>query len=479
MLLAPSATRQRKIIFFELNEVPLRIFDYFIDGHPESTLARLRGECRIYENFCEDVGSLSPWRTWPTLHRGVIDEKHFIQDFGQVLTDVDQEYPPLWKILSAHGVPCGVFGSLHSYPPPADGEDYAFYVPDTFAAGSECFPKSIEAFQEFNLSMARASGRNVSSKVDWGSAARMLARLPEMGFRFSTLMDAAGQLAAERKDRWRRVRRRTYQTLLAFDIFLRQLNKTKPAFATFFSNHVASSMHRYWAALFPEDYEHFGYDEQWKRTFRNEIDFTMGRTDKLFHRLVQFADRNPDYQIWLLTSMGQAATNAEPLETQMYLTRPELFMERLGVPEHGWEKRPSMLPNANFCIHADHVAACHEALRRSSVNGEPLVFRPKDNGFVAVALGHRNLKPGECRLVLNGEEVSLEDAGMENTEIEDRSNTTAYHVPNGSLIIYDPLDRTGGDRRESVSTLEIAPTILRNFGVAAPDYMAGPAALAN
>ena len=42
--------------------------------------------------------------------------------------------------------------------------------------------------------------------------------------------------------------RRTYQAGLAFDIFINFLQSTKPAFATFFTNHVASSMHRFWAA---------------------------------------------------------------------------------------------------------------------------------------------------------------------------------------------------------------------------------------
>jgi predicted component of type VI protein secretion system len=39
-----------------------------------------------------------------------------------------------------------------------------------------------------------------------------------------------------------------------FDIFMNQLERTKPGFTTFFTNQVASSMHRFWAASFPEEY---------------------------------------------------------------------------------------------------------------------------------------------------------------------------------------------------------------------------------
>lgn len=61
------------------------------------------------------------------------------------------------------------------------------------------------------------------------------------------------QVVSERVRQARNVRRRTYQSVLAFDIFMKQLESTRPGFATFFTNHVASSMHRYWAAAFPGD----------------------------------------------------------------------------------------------------------------------------------------------------------------------------------------------------------------------------------
>jgi len=68
---------------------------------------------------------------------------------------------------------------------------------------------------------------------------------------------------------------------------MRQLENTQPSFSSFFTNHVASSMHRFWAANFPEDYapEDFGYEDDWINTYRYEIDWSMQKAD-------QFAD-NP------------------------------------------------------------------------------------------------------------------------------------------------------------------------------------------
>ena len=72
----------------------------------------------------------------------------------------------------------GLFGSLHSYPLPEDVRDYAFYVPDVFAAGDECFPEGVEDFQSFNLAMSRRSALNVAQGVPWREALRFLASAP-------------------------------------------------------------------------------------------------------------------------------------------------------------------------------------------------------------------------------------------------------------------------------------------------------------
>src|SRR5579859_1915845 len=144
-----------KIIFFELNEVPWRIIEYYRKANPDSTLAQILPESRVYDTFAEDT-SLSPWITWPTVHRGVTDEKHGIHSFGQPLDDIDKEFPTIWQLLAGHGCKVGVFGSLHTYPLPGDLSNYAFFFPDVFAAGAECFPEKLSSFQDFNLTMSRA-----------------------------------------------------------------------------------------------------------------------------------------------------------------------------------------------------------------------------------------------------------------------------------------------------------------------------------
>lgn len=88
----------RKIILFELNEVPFRVIDEFCKTYPNSELAALMSRSHQFVTTCEDEIELDPWISWPTLHRGVTDRKHRILSLGQILDKVDEQYPPSFVV---------------------------------------------------------------------------------------------------------------------------------------------------------------------------------------------------------------------------------------------------------------------------------------------------------------------------------------------------------------------------------------------
>ena len=140
----------RCFVLFELNEVPLRVVRHFARRHPRSAFAKILETGRRWDTVTPDQGHLSPWITWPTLHRGVSSSDHHLLALGQNTTDADNHFPPVWTLLSRAGRRVGLFGSLHSYPIPEDITNFDFYVPDTFAAGPETEPSELSAFQRFN-----------------------------------------------------------------------------------------------------------------------------------------------------------------------------------------------------------------------------------------------------------------------------------------------------------------------------------------
>lgn len=465
----------RKIILFELNEVPWRIVDDHVARSPGGVLATVLRRSRQYVTVAPDSGHLSPWRTWPSLHRGVPDDLHLIGDLGQDRTAADEAYPPMWSLLHDQGASVGVCCSLHSSPPPHDMESYAFYLPDAFAADDRAHPRVLSGFQAFNLAMTRSSARNVDTSISWSDAARVLASSPALGIRPQTYAAVAAQLVAERRRPHRRARRRTLQSVLALDVFMRQLRRTTPDFSTFFSNHVASSMHRYWAAAYPADYVELGLDDQWLATYRDEVPWAMGAAERMLGRLVAFADAHPEYQVWTASSMGQGATMARSLETAVYLVDLAAFMRRLGIPDGAWQPRPAMLPQTNVAVTDDLADSFAHRLSELRLGGKPLHHR-RDGSFFAMDFGHPNLHDRPTPVRYQGERHQLAGFGLKAVEIEDRSGTTAYHVPEGVLFVYDPrrdvspAELAAG--RPRISTLEIAPALLEAFGVPRPDYMA-------
>ena len=235
-------------------------------------------------------------------------------------------------------------------------------------------------------------------------------------------------------------------------------------------------MHRYWAACFPKDYDEFEFPDDWVHTYSKEIDFVMKKFDAMFKALVKFVDRNPEYVLWISSSMGQEATIAKPLETQLYIRDRDKFMSQLGIEKSDWEARPSMLPRYNCFVSEAKAKIFRDNLRSLLVDGTPVEWAEAEKCFFMVKLGHENLYEKSQSVWLDSREISFESMGLENTPIEDKSSTTAYHVPSGVLLIYNPKAATPQKERSrpQVSTLELAPTILKNYAIPVPDYMKTP-----
>ena len=57
-------------------------------------------------------------------------------------------------------------------------------------------------------------------------------------------------------------------------MFLSGLEK-RPDLSVFFTNHVASTMHRFWEATYPNDYKKQISSDSWIKTYKNEIPYAM------------------------------------------------------------------------------------------------------------------------------------------------------------------------------------------------------------
>lgn len=261
--------------------------------------------------------------------------------------------------------------------------------------------------------------------------------------------------------------------MLAFDFFMKLMDQKRPQFATCFTIHVASAMHRYWAERFPEDYDELEYGEEWIDRYGPEIDFAMTKFDEAFARLVKFVDRNPETILLVASSMGQRAQFGDMIRTQLYLRRPGEFLAWLGLREDEWKLEAAMEPDVNLFVNASRQEEVERRLSRILIDGKPIQYDFKE-AFLSLHFGQANLDDEKDHYLLDGEaQVPFDEVGLVNVQIEDEAGSTAYHCPEGTLLIYDPRAGAQDGTRETVSAVEVAPAILRNFGAPVPSYMSG------
>ena len=216
-------------------------------------LNRFFERSQTYTTRSTDEGELSPWRTWPSFHRGMANTEHGVEFLGQ--DPATFKGTPIWEEYCKRGYSIGIGGSFQSWPAKDPGPG-GFYIPDPFSKDEKCFPSWVEPFQKFNLQQIRANGRIINENSIYSTQSLKLAlTLPRLGIRPSTLAAVALQLVQERFDRNYLARRPIFQSMLFWDVFHKLFEPARPpAFTTFFTNHRAGVMHRYWDHIFPEDF---------------------------------------------------------------------------------------------------------------------------------------------------------------------------------------------------------------------------------
>jgi hypothetical protein len=467
-----------RTIFFELNEVPWRVIDWFVERHPDSAFAQICGTGQSYETHTEDAGELHPWVTWPSLHRGVSNHDHGIGHLGQDLREANKHFPPLWELLAKQGRNVGVMGAMQSYPLPVDTTDVSFFVPDTYAQSSETIPVSLSLFQDLNLRLTQQNSRNVDRRISANDALTLVASMPKIGVTTITARMIATQLFRETRDKSKLNRRRAIQSALYFDVFMQQLVSESPEYCSFFSNHVAAAMHRFWAASFKEDFAEFDLPSTWVASYADEIDWAMEVADQFLRRMMKYARRVGDCRLVIVSSMGQAATTAQIRDGYYTIGDVPTFLREIGIdPE---EARPAQAMAPDVSLHLSDRAATRfrtVAPEIEAAFGDLQIDIDERNMLHMRALVEVDPESRPPLVQIGNRSLSLEELGFVYVADQDKVATTAYHIPNGIMISWSP---TAGRRTESrqaprpISVLEVTPAILAAHNCAAPSYMATP-----
>jgi len=449
----------KKLILYELNEVPKKVIDIFVKFNKHSALGKILNESSYFDTFTIDEGELHPWSTWPTFHRGVSNNIHGIKYINQDL-QYSSKFPPLWEILVENDLKVGVFGSLQSFPP-IKHKNMQFYLPDTFAPNEEAFPEDLKEFQKFNLLMTNKN-KAISRNIDLQSIRSFMRFLSKNKITLKSYLKISSHLLKENYEPKYKKRRSLLQPIIGFDLYFKLLKKYQPNFTTFFTNHVAGMMHRYWRDLFPED---FGLDLSDVDSFhKNSIFESMKIADKQIQCLKDFADKN-NYSFCIASSMGQESIKRGKYIPELFINDFRLVSKALKIDPYSYEILPAMQPD--ICI----KCKTYEALELLRMQLPNIIDTSKNQIFIErynpVGL-YLNLSIKRSKTCSQNKKIQILEKIYDLTELGfeliARDQGTGYHVPEGILIMYGDIAKKYNNlTQRSFDSRKFAPLILDYF----------------
>ncbi len=446
---------KNKLIIYELNELPKKLINYYINLKPSSNLAYIFKKGIYLDTFTTDKGELHPWSTWPTFYRGVDNSFHQLKFINQE-KEIANNYPPVWEILKKNNISIGIFGTLQSYPP-LKGENIKFYLPDTFAPSSEAYPNSLQRFQKFNLRVC-ANNSAVSKSIGFKEILNFINCLINNDLGLINTFKIIWQVIKEFKNNLHKKRRSLLQPMLSFYIFNKLLNKTKPDFCTFFTNHLAGMMHRYWLDVFPKDFKN-PYRES-NQYNKNSVILALDIADKQIGKLIKFAESN-SYELWIASSMGQEAIEREKKE-KLFINDHQLFIKKIGLDPKKYLKLPSMYPDLNIkCNSLNDVNILTKKLKKiKTLDGKEVLsvrYSPNKETINLLINAHK----AKVNLIkIDNKEFKINEVGL---SILPEMVGTGYHIPNGILMAYGGNSKETFKDFDSLITSNMMEIILKKF----------------
>jgi hypothetical protein len=463
------ASRARKVVLVELNEITWRFVDPFLkDGTMPALGDLIRRGSRSTPVALEVPPDLDPWISWSTVYTGRPPEEHGVKFLEQPPETV--QGPKIWDIAADAGKSLGVFGSIMSWPPRKDVK--GFWVPGTFSPGPETFPVDLQPIQDMNLKYTRAhsplAGEVKTSKI------AMLRQLRKLGLKASTLTTLASYFVRRglrlAKD-WEKV---SLQPLINLDFFEALWKQHQPDFATFHTNHVAHYQHRFWRSTDPSPFLEKPDSNELKQ-FGGAVRFGYRTADRLLQRIQKII--GPETVLVVASGLGQQPYVVEEFRDGRSIVRIQdigKVLELLGAA--GMCKPYSvMAPQWNVQFDNPEIQQrVVKSLRAAyyKTPDQPLFSCQEVGNTICVNIMQKLPRPidweADCVFPEAGRTIKMNVLCAE----KDASPKQGYHEQAGVLVMTGPGIRAGVSAGEC-STLDIAPTLLTLLGLPVPSYMKG------
>jgi hypothetical protein len=230
---APVAERPRPVLFLELNEVNFEFLRTYAGSGELPTFHRLLERHGYARTSSESkYEELEPWIQWVTAHTGKTLSEHGIFRLGDI---VNHDIPQVWERFEAKGLKVAAISPMNAK---HRVKNPAFFVPDPWTATDITAPATLR-------SLHRAIVQVVNDNAQGHVSARSLLDLLRgiLVYAAPSRLPQYAWLAATSVTRpWRRA---MLLDLLLADVFLKEVRRTGPDFATLFVNAAAHIQHHY------------------------------------------------------------------------------------------------------------------------------------------------------------------------------------------------------------------------------------------
>lgn len=344
-----------RLLLLELNEVNVEmVAAYAADGTLPNFRALLddHGFCKTSSEA--EFENLEPWIQWVTAHTGLPLRDHGVFRLGDI---ADADFEQIWERLEReYGLRSGALSPMNAR---NRADDPAFFVPDPWTDAEVVAEPAVQRLFE---AIRQAVHDNSSHRITAGSALALVRGLLRFA-RPANYPTYARLLAGALRAPWNKA---LLLDLLLADLFVVEIDRTRPDFASLFVNAAAHIQHHYFF-----NSRHYDGEQ------RNPDWYVAAAADpvhdayRMYDRILgQLRQRYPRTRLMLATGLHQV-----PHETTTYYWRLRDhadFLRRMGVPFEAVEPRMSRDFLVTCRDEEEARTAAHRLAEARAHDGAPL-----------------------------------------------------------------------------------------------------------
>lgn len=305
---------QTPVLLLELNEVNFEFVEAYARRGRLPHFARLIERHGIARTTSEQsYEELEPWIQWVTAHTGQSFAEHSVFRLGDI---VSRDIPQIWELLEARGLKVGAISPMNAK---HRLRDPAFFVPDPWTRTEISAPRPL---RNLYAALTQAVSENATSRLTAASALALLLGVARYARPSNYTRYAQLVLGAIRKP-WQRA---SFLDLLLADVFIREVQRTRPQFASLFVNAAAHIQHHYMFSAAAYDGPH--RNPEWY--VPRHVDPVLDVYELYDHIFASVRRAFPASRIMVATALHQ-----DPYPGMKYywrLKHHESFLRRIGVP---------------------------------------------------------------------------------------------------------------------------------------------------